>query len=347
MQTSPGPIKAIVLAAGFGTRLKPLTLARPKPLFPFFGPSLLDIAICRLRQGGFQQRDSIAVNAHHLSSQIVAWVSSLNQLWDQTPVCVSVEENILGTGGFINPLRDWIGDHHLLVYNGDTVTDIDMDKMIQFHFDKHAIATMAILPHHQANTSPVWVTGDAVSQISGSLPDAGSLQKVVTPHTFTGIHILSPEFLRRLPRTIQFHNIIDTYQTVLAEGQETVRAFPLTGLWHDMGTPDGYQTALVEYLRQLTSKTNRDTLQLGEIARETGRPFQILPADRGGYFVRSMRANIAPEVRIAAESFLMEDTQVLSGARVGSGVVAFQGAILKAGVAYDNCLVTSDCLISI
>ena len=97
------PKKAVVLAAGLGTRLRPLTLVHPKPLLPVWGTSMLERAIRRLERWGVEE---IAVNAHHLAPQIRMYAAGRKGL---AKITVAEEPEILGTGGVLNPLRGWIG----------------------------------------------------------------------------------------------------------------------------------------------------------------------------------------------------------------------------------------------
>ena len=105
--------KAIVLAAGLGTRLRPLTAAVPKPLLPVWGESMLSRIVQMLRGWGVED---IVVNAHYLSDQIKAWC-------DENGCKVSIEEEILGTGGVLNPLKEWIGEDDFYLVNGDIVVE--------------------------------------------------------------------------------------------------------------------------------------------------------------------------------------------------------------------------------
>ena len=105
--------KAIVLAAGFGTRLRPLTCAVPKPLLPVWGVPMLERTVAMLRERGVED---IAVNCHYLHGQVEAWCAANG--------CRAVyEPEILGTGGVLNPLREWIGGDDFYLVNGDIVFD--------------------------------------------------------------------------------------------------------------------------------------------------------------------------------------------------------------------------------
>ena len=128
--------KAIVLAAGFGTRLRPLTLSRPKPLLPVMGEPMLARILDMLVSWGV---DDIVVNAHHLAGQIEDFVAEyLGDAAKGVKVSVSREEEILGTGGVLRPLKDWIGDKPFWLVNGDIVVEELDPEPIEEAFERSA-----------------------------------------------------------------------------------------------------------------------------------------------------------------------------------------------------------------
>lgn len=238
----PG-VRALVLAAGLGTRLRPITDEYPKPLMPFFGPSLLDLALWRCREGGLRH---LAINTHHLSEKIQRAVTIQKSWFDD--LTISNELEILGTGGAIIPLIPWLNADHLLIYNADIVSDIDLNALVSSHLESGNEATMVLLPNNPSKKTPVWSNQERVVQIGGEARSA-------TEHTFTGVHILSPQFIKRLPDK-GFWHIIDTYQEALAESAP-IGCYIHHGIWNDLGNPKDYWQALVEYFDNHASH-NRD-----------------------------------------------------------------------------------------
>lgn len=331
------PLKSIVLAAGFGTRLKPLTLFRPKPLFPFYGPNLLEIAILQLSGAGFGPQD-IAVNAHHLAYQIVNWGKSLENVLN-FPLRVSVEKEILGTGGFINPLRSWIGQDHLLVYNGDTITDVDIREFVDFHFKNNFLASMILLPNNLPNTSVVIAAENEVKEITGSKNKGITTFPGATQHTFSGIHILSPRFMARLPRDHVFLNIIDFYQLALAEG-ERIGSYIHSGFWHDMGTPEGYFKALTAF--HLNRSTLGQRLNLTEIGRRLGKNYIITQDSEGAIVTYPANLQVPGGVKFKGPCFLMEDVVLEPHTFIGPNTIGFGGARFVSQSQYGNTILTND-----
>ena len=116
--------KAVVLAAGHGTRLRPFTCATPKPLMPVWGETMLARIVALLRARGV---DDIVVNSHHLHEQVRVWTDEYRKAaqaaGDKVRIKVSYEPEILGNGGVLNPLREWIGDEPFYLVSSDIVME--------------------------------------------------------------------------------------------------------------------------------------------------------------------------------------------------------------------------------
>jgi mannose-1-phosphate guanylyltransferase len=130
---------AFVLGAGLGTRLRPLTLARPKPLIPIFGKPLISFALDHLCAIGVE---SFVINTHHLASQIEAFFRS--QSYGGCRVKLVHEPDLLETGGGIKNAQAWIGQEPFIVYSGDLLTDIELEELIAEHFRRGNDVTLAL-----------------------------------------------------------------------------------------------------------------------------------------------------------------------------------------------------------
>lgn len=217
-------MRAMILAAGFGTRLRPYSLLRPKPLFPILGRPLLGLTLDRLRQAGFSE---IVVNAHHLGAQIAQFLEG------QPGVTVQMEAEVLGTGGGLRMARPSFGSEPLLVTNGDIYHTIDLAMVYAHHRRSGAAVTMVM--HDYPRFNRVGVT--AGGRVCGFTPEeAGEGAKLLA---FTGLHVLDPRVLDSIP-VGSFYNILDCYRAGLRHGLE-IRALvvPDPGWW-DMGTPADY-----------------------------------------------------------------------------------------------------------
>jgi mannose-1-phosphate guanylyltransferase len=217
-------MKAMILAAGLGTRLRPYSLLRPKPLFPVLGRPLLQLHLELLRRAGF---GSVVVNAHHLADQIVGCLA------DDDRVIVQVEEQILGTGGGLRQAAAHFGREPVLVANGDIYHDIDLAGVYREHCASGAAATLVL--HDCPRFNQVAVAGDGrILAFGRTRTDPG--QRLLA---FTGIHVLDPAVLHMIPAGV-FANIIDCYRELIGQGR-TVRAHIVSDhFWTDMGTPADY-----------------------------------------------------------------------------------------------------------
>ncbi|MEW6326796.1 MAG: NDP-sugar synthase [Thermodesulfobacteriota bacterium] len=217
-------MKAMILAAGFGTRLRPLTLLKPKPLFPVLNKPLLAIIIEQLRHAGVTE---IAVNTHHLGDQIAAFLEKYNL--PGFTVHVLHERLILGTGGGLRNAGRFLDNAPFLVVNGDIFTTIDLKAAYTFHIASGNAVTMAL--HHYPKYNNVLV--DDRDFIKGFSPRPDGRM------AFTGIHVINPDVLSLIPKGV-YYDILDTYRTLISKGAK-VGAFRVSGhYWTDIGTTEAY-----------------------------------------------------------------------------------------------------------
>lgn len=217
-------MKAMVLAAGLGTRLLPFTLKRPKPLFPVLGRPLLLRIIDQLRQAG---SNSILVNAHHLREQIVAVLDNSRD------VVVQEEVDELGTGGGLRMARDHFGDEPVLVVNGDICHDFDLAEVYRSHCASGSDVTMVLHDCPRFNNVHV-ASGDQVVGFGKEMADGD-----VPLLAFTGIQVINPAVLELMPLNV-FFNIIDCYRLLLEQGGIINALVRRDRFWTDMGTPADY-----------------------------------------------------------------------------------------------------------
>ena len=217
------PKTAMVLAAGLGTRLRPYSLQRPKPLFPVLDTPLLTHTLTQLRRSG---AEGIVVNAHHLREQIKA------MLHGQEDVHVQMEEMELGTGGGLRLAQSHFGATPFLAVNGDIVHDLDLAAAYGSHCLSGAEVTMVL--HDCPRFNNVRVNDEG--RIQGFSGPAGEGERLLT---FTGVQVINPAVLSLIPVGV-FYNIIDCYEALLKNGG-TIQALVVSDhFWTDMGTPADY-----------------------------------------------------------------------------------------------------------
>jgi NDP-sugar pyrophosphorylase family protein len=250
-------MKAMVFAAGLGTRLRPLTDERPKALVTIAGRTLLEITLARLRS--FSVREVI-VNVHHFADQVVAYLAA-NQNFGMR-IEVSREEVLLDTGGGLKKAA-WFflesgasADEPYLIHNVDVLSTIDLAGMMQFHAQHNALATLAVAQratsrpllfdaHGQllgrgavSRTQTMGAPGPSLSGTgdSGASATAGPTHPGTTL-AFAGIHVVSPRIFAKLEEEGAFP-IVDAYVRLAKHG-EPVLGFRADGAyWRDLGRPD-------------------------------------------------------------------------------------------------------------
>lgn len=226
-------MKALILAAGLGTRLRPYTDHTPKPLFPIDGQPLLDRLILQLSNAGCSV---VAVNTHHLHEKIEAHISSMSY---GIPVFTRHEPEILGTGGAIKNLSDFWDEGPFFVVNADILTDIDFKEVFDFHCAGNAPATLVLMDAPPLNSVAV----DCKGNISRFLSPSELASSPPKSYTFTGIQVVEPLILSMIPENV-FYSSIDVYRHLIAEKTPPRAFIDTTRKWQDLGTPERYKTAV-------------------------------------------------------------------------------------------------------
>lgn len=305
--------KGLVLAAGFGTRLRPLTNAFPKPLVPFAGTTPLALAVSKLVSLGVE---SIAVNSHYHSDQIYSATSLSQKMFPDVALKLSHEPEILGTGGALNPLRSWLGDSPLIIINGDVVSSISLTDLVEIHESRRACATMALLPKVIQGETSVFHNNGLIKAISKS-----EIPSNASSGNFACAQIITKTFVDLLPHEGSFDIISKGYLPALASSL-TVAAYIHCGYWHDLGTPKSYLSALLD-LFNLPTDALEKTLQLNLRSNQ-------MNLDLSKQSLVHQRARIGaqvvlgPRVIVEADSVLgdrchITESIILPGAQVSAG----------------------------
>jgi mannose-1-phosphate guanylyltransferase len=272
-------MKAMILAAGLGTRLRPLTDTRPKALVELSGRTLLEITLSRLRFFGVHD---VIVNVHHFADQVVDYLKAKNNFGMR--IEISREDHLLlDTGGGLKKAA-WffLADSHrndpshaddpFLLHNVDVISTIDLARMLQFHTENRALATLAVqsrqtsryllFDHHlqlcgrridEKNT----VISSEARNLSSSPPSNTSLatshspldqspeSSLLQPLAFSGIHIISPRLLPLLTEEGVF-SIIPSYLRLSTQGQKILAFRADDYYWRDLGRPADLAQAAVD-----------------------------------------------------------------------------------------------------
>lgn len=233
-------MKAMILAAGLGTRLRPLTDDRPKALVTIAGRTLLEIALCRLRTFGIRE---VIVNTHHYADMMAEYLEANDNFGMQ--IAISREEVLLDTGGGLKKAAYFFleSDRGLqepfLLHNVDVLSTIDLGRMMRFHTEHDALATLAV----QARETSRYLLFDEHGQLCGRRAGRDGKAEFVQSTlevqalAFSGIHIISPRFLTKMEEEGVF-SIITTYMHLAAK-KEKILAFRADEYyWRDLGRPE-------------------------------------------------------------------------------------------------------------
>lgn len=240
-------MKAMIFAAGLGTRLQPLTNHRPKALVEVAGVPLLQHAIMALKQAGV---DEIIVNVHHFADQIISFLEKKDHFGIR--IAISDErQRLLETGGGLQ-FAQWFfrGDERpFFVYNADILIDIDLNNVYKTHIQENAIATLVTSKRQSARQ--LLFDADNVLHAWANV-ETGILKVSRMPNTdlffraFAGLQVLSPQFFEHLPQTgseIGKFSIIDTYLYCAAQGEKVFGYDAKDAFWLDVGKPENVAVA--------------------------------------------------------------------------------------------------------
>ena len=306
-------MRAMILAAGYGTRLWPLTIDRTKPAIPFMGRPLIGYVAEYLAGYGF---DDIVVNLHHQPESVRAALGDGGAFgvrfhYVEEPV-------ILGTSGAIGNARHLLDGDHFVVINGKLATDIDLAEALETHRRKRALATLVLRPNPaRERYSTVEVRDGLVNGFGGYPPSdnvgsaPGAAQSVDVPLMFTGIQVLDPRVFELIPPGVFSHSVTDVYVPAIARG-ERVAAHISGGSWYELSTVRRYLETSVALMK----REGRD-VELG-------------------------RRSIVEEDASVTESVLWEDVRVAAGAVVRRSVLGAGVRVERGEVFEDAAVVRAD-----
>ena len=234
-------MKALILAAGFGTRLQPLTNELPKPLFPVLNQPILEHILHFLSSQGIKE---IAINLHHRPEKIIDYFGNGKDFG--VALHYSKEEEILGTAGGIKKLQSFFQDETFLVINSDVFADINLNNVLKFHKEKKSKLTLVVRqdPNMEKYKSIQRVEeGRIVHFLGTGIKNSDPVTQVM----FTGIQIMEPDIFYRIPKD-EFCGTTEDVFPGMIQDELPVYGFLHNGYWIDMGTRETYIQAQVDAL---------------------------------------------------------------------------------------------------
>jgi NDP-sugar pyrophosphorylase family protein len=243
-------MKAMILAAGLGARLRPLTDTLPKPLLPIVGRPLIVWNLLLLRRHGVTE---VMINLHHLGHLIEQALGDGSKFGMR--VAYSREPVILGTGGGLKQAEPFFGGEPFFVLNGDTLFDMNLDDMTAAFRRSRAVAAMAV----RADPEPErWgaVEMDAAHRVFRISGRGMNLEGRSEKRMFAGVHLMHPRLLASVPTGLE-SSIIEAYVGAIQAG-ETVVGCELSGYWSDIGIPERYAQAQRDAEARLIDLASRE-----------------------------------------------------------------------------------------
>ena len=239
-------MKAMILAAGLGTRLRPLTNDRPKALVEVAGRTLLEITLIRLREFGVRE---VIINVHHFADMVVEYLQKNHNFGMR--IEISREDVLLDTGGGLKKAA-WFfleggQESPFILHNVDVISTIDLRHMMEVHTKNQALATLAV----QDRKTSRYLLFDERLQLCGRRAGRHQPDALVRPSpqpeplAFSGIHVISPRLLPMMKEEGIF-SIITSYLSLAARGEKIVGFRADQYYWRDLGRPENVKQAALD-----------------------------------------------------------------------------------------------------
>jgi NDP-sugar pyrophosphorylase family protein len=308
-------MKGMILAAGLGTRLRPLSYELPKPVVPVLGRPLCSYNMEFLRRTGIR---SFVLNLHTqpklIQQRVTGWAGKGVQ------VDFTLEPVILGTGGGIWNARGFLERGTFVAMNGDTIVSFPFASALAFHREKKALATLILFPDSAKRYTPVWV--DDAGRITGFGSETGEGRR---SGFYTGCQIVEPALLSDIPPARASCIIRETYTPLVADGAP-VFGFLSSGRFQEFGTPSDYLEGTLTLLA--AKRQAAKPLGTGDGTVTIVPPVHISP-----------KANVAPGARVGPSAVIEDGATVAEGASVSRSIL-WPGAVLPAGEELAGAILT-------
>lgn len=242
-------MKAMILAAGMGTRLHPITLTKPKALVEVNGTPMLEIVIRRLIKYGFKD---VIINVHHFADQIIDFLKS-NRNFNISVTISDETDLLLDTGGGLLKAKDFLcDDHPFLVHNVDILTDFNLMDLYNFHIQNQSLATLAVKDRSTSRSFLINAKHELCgwkNNQTGKTIIAKGVENELSPIAFSCVHVMSPEIFDFITETGVF-SITDTYLR-LASNHRILTWSHNQSMWFDLGRTANLKEA-EQYLNKKT-----------------------------------------------------------------------------------------------
>ena len=314
-------MKAILLAGGKGTRLRPFTIHTPKPIVPIFNRPFLHYQIDLLKQ--VPEIDEVILSLNYQPRRIEEIFGDGSDVGIK--IRYVVEPAPLGTAGAVRYAGDNLSES-VVVFNGDVLTQIDLGAVIRLHRERQAKATIVLTPVENPSAYGLVETdpsGNVTRFLEKPNPD-----EITTNNINAGIYVLEPDTFDRIPKDVSW-SIERSFFPSLIERRETFVAYVYDGYWIDIGTPEKY------------TQVHRDIMD----GRFAAAPFRGIAGARTAV---AAEARIEDGATVEGPCFIDEGVSVKAGARVGPYAVigrqthVEENAVVEGAIIWPNCRISKD-----
>jgi mannose-1-phosphate guanylyltransferase len=310
-------MKAMVLAAGVGSRLDPLTANLPKPLVPVVNKPVMEHILALLRQHGF---DEVCANLHYLPESIVEYFGDGSKFG--TKLKFQHEPKLSGDAGGVRSCKQFLQDDTFIVIMGDLITDADLGALVKRHKEKKALASIAVKPMEDVSRFGVIVRNDE-DFITG-FQEKPKQEEALSNLISTGIYILEPEVFKFIPETGDYGFGRQLFPTLVERG-EKVLSIEIQSYWSDVGTIDQYRQS-----------------NLHALAEQVHLPMAAVSRRVGDYVVRQEAdSTLAPDAHVGGNLLLGRNSKIASGAKLSGNVVIGENCVIDVNCQLTDCVIWS------
>lgn len=332
-------VKVVVLAGGYGTRLRPLTYTKPKPMLPLAGKPILQFIIESIASEGF---NDIVITTNYYREKIMDYFGDGSDFGVR--LVYPEEEKPLGTAGSVKNSEKHLNETFAII-QGDNITEIKFKHLLSFHREKGGVATIALLPverPHQYGIAQLDLDNRVLR-----FKEKPRQEEFFSDFASIGLYILEPDVLDYIPSGIKYDFAKDVFPKLLNSG-ERIYGYPAGGFWVDIGIPENYMNAARWVLGKLKSKKVVEAdvkrvsitgpVQIGEGTRIEGGTEIVGPVLIGDNCL------IGRNSRIDANSVIESNVRIDEGTKV-AGSLVFEETQIGGGANLNHCIVAEKCKI--
>ena len=328
-------MKAVIIAGGLGTRLRPLTYNIPKSIVPVINRPFVLHQLELLKNHGITE---IILNLHYLSEDI-------KNIFDEgkkfgVKVYYSIEEKPLGTAGAVKNAEEFFSEEPMLVFNGDILTDVNLKEIIDFHYKKKAKVTLTLTRVEDPTTYGLIVT-DEGGRVKRFI-EKPSWEQVTVNTINAGIYVLDPAIFKNVPKGVEYSFERQLYPSLLEKG-EPIYGFVSSAYWIDIGSPQKYMQAHRAVL-QGEVKINIPGVK-NEAGIWSGKNVYVSPSAKlRGPSLLGDNCQIGDNVRVQELVVLGDNVSIDEGSTLDHSII-WRGTSIGKDVNLSNCIVGFNCRI--